>query len=186
MDQVAERIEPGSNDLLFFPHLSGEYAPQWDPDLRASFVGLTTQHNRAHITRAVLEGVAYQIRSALAQITGTGDPINEIRLIGGGANSPLWARIMANVIERPLLVPVERSAAYGAALLAGMAIGLFEDAPNKLSRIIRIERRVEPGGNYLEAYERRYNLYRDIADRLKAVNHRLKAFSDEGKRHKES
>jgi xylulokinase len=179
MDQAAEKIEPGSHDLLFFPHLSGEYAPQWDPDLRASFVGLTTQHNRAHLTRSVLEGVAYQIRSALDQISSDGEDITEIRLIGGGANSQLWALIMANVVERPLLVPLERSAAYGAALLAGMAIGLFDESPNNLSRIVRIEKRIEPGGNYLEVYQKRYNLYRDIADELTAVNIRLKTISNE-------
>ena len=124
MDTAVAQIPPGSGGILFHPHLSGEYAPNWDPLLRASFIGLTVKHTRTHMTRAVLEGVAFQIQAALVQIETAGGTYDEIRLIGGGANSSLWSQIIADVLNRDLLVLAERSAAYGAGLLAGVGIGV--------------------------------------------------------------
>lgn len=173
MDLAAAMVDPGSDGLIFLPHLSGEYAPQWDPQLRASFVGLTAAHRREHLTRAVLEGVAMQIRAALAQIAAAGGGYDEVRLIGGGAGSWLWAQIMADVLNRDLLAPIERSAAYGAGILAGMAAGLYPKEPASLSPLIRLHESYRPRPEIVELYERLFNLYVQVGHSLTAVVHEL-------------
>ncbi len=177
MDQAAAGVSPGCQGLLFFPHLSGEYAPQWDPQLRAAFLGLTVQHQRSHLTRAVLEGVAFQIRAALEQIVAAGGYYYEIRLIGGGAASPLWGQIMADVLGCALVVPVERSAAYGAGLLAGQATGLFPQQPQELADLIPVAHRLKPDDEGYATYQKLYNSYREIGRELNRSAHRLEAFS---------
>lgn len=179
MDRQAAEVPPGSGGLLFHPHLSGEYAPQWDPALRAAFTGLIVHHERAHLTRAVLEGVAFQVRAALDQLVAAGGRYSELRLIGGGAASPLWAQIMADVIGRELLVPVERSAAYGAALLAGLAVGHFPDQPASLASLIRLERRLAPIPRHQRLYQRLFALYQDLESALSEVSHALETLTSE-------
>lgn len=167
MDRSASQAPPGSEGLLFHPHLDGEYAPQWDPRLRGTLVGLTTRHRRAHLTRAVLEGVAFQIRAALAAVAAAGGQYDEVRLIGGGAGSPLWAQIMADVLGRGLLVPVERSAAYGAGLMAGVATGLYPRPGEGLGQLIQRERHHAPNpptqARYRDYYERYLAVGRGLA-----------------------
>jgi len=177
MDQAAAGVDAGCQGLLFFPHLSGEYAPQWDPELRATFAGLTIHHQRPHLTRAVLEGVAFQIRAALEQIIAAGGRYDEIRLIGGGAASPLWGQIMCDILGRPLLVPEERSAAYGAGLLAGMSAGLLPQQPQELATIIQVARRLTPKPEVHPTYQKLYNIYNETGRELTQVAHRLEAFS---------
>jgi len=179
MDQAAAGASPGCQGLFFFPHLSGEYAPQWDPQLRAAFLGLTIQHQRPHLTRAVLEGVAFQIRAALEQIVAAGGYYHEIRLIGGGAASPLWGQIMADVLGCSLVVPTERSAAYGAALLAGMTAGLIPHQPQDLAGLIPVAHRLKPDDEGYTTYQKIYNSYREIGRELTRAAHRLEAFSCE-------
>ncbi|MFN2223674.1 MAG: xylulokinase [Candidatus Promineifilaceae bacterium] len=173
MDRAAAMVNPGCDGLVFLPHLSGEYAPQWDPELRASFVGLTTAHRREHLTRAVLEGVAMQIRAALGQIVAAGGRYDEVRLIGGGANSALWAQIMADVLNRDLLAPVERSAAYGAGLLAGMAAGLYPPEPAELAPLIRLQAPYRPQPETAAFYRHLFDLYLEASRSLTPVVHRL-------------
>lgn len=173
MDTAVKSIPPGSGGILFHPHLSGEYAPNWDPRLRASFVGLTVDHTRVHITRAILEGVAFQIRSALAQLKSAGGFFDDIRLIGGGANSPLWSQIMADVLGHSLLVPSERSAAYGAGLLAGIGVGLFPSDPDLLGQNIRIERHLEVNTERQKIYKQHYKLFQKADKVLTKISHQL-------------
>ncbi len=176
MDTAVSNIPPGSGGVLFHPHLSGEYAPNWDPHLRAGFVGLTIEHTRIHMARAVLEGVAFQIRSALIQIEGAGVTYDEIRLIGGGANSPLWSQIMADVLGRDLLVPAERSAAYGAALLAGIGIGMFSSDPILLGQFIQTDRllKIQPELHLL--YEKLFAIYEQADNILTVISQQLEHF----------
>jgi len=173
MDQAAATVAPGCDGLIFLPHLSGEYAPQWDPALRATFTGLTTAHGREHMTRAVLEGVALQIRAALAQIVAAGGRYDEVRLIGGGANSPLWTQIMADVLDCDLLAPAERSAAYGAGLLAGMAAGLYPRTPAGLAPMIRLLATYRPREETAANYRRLFDLFLEAGHALAAVTREL-------------
>ncbi len=173
MDAAAVQIVPGSGGLLFHPHLSGEYAPQWDPALRASFTGLSVLHSRDHLTRAVLEGVACQMRSALEQITAAGGYYREIRLIGGGANSSLWAEIMAAVLDQELLIPAERSAAYGAGLLAGMSAGLYPRDAGELGQLIAVAQTFHPDPAYLRLYQHLYETYQEVDKALDHISQRI-------------
>jgi xylulokinase len=127
MNLVAEKSPPGANDLLFLPHLAGERAPRWNPNARASFIGLTIRHTRADMLRAVLEGVAFNLRCILDILHGQLDPFAAIRMIGGGASGRLWTQIMADVYGLPLqrLVTLEEATSMGAAVIGGVSIGLY-------------------------------------------------------------
>ncbi len=177
MDLAASETPPGSAGVFFHPHLSGEYAPQWDSELRASFVGMSVQHTRNHLTRAVLEGVAFQIGSALDQLLEAGGICHEVRLIGGGANSDLWAQIMANVLGRELLVPEQKSAAYGACLLAGMATGLYPREPERLTDQIRMSQVYVPEADLQQKYAALQKTYADISIAIAGISHRLESLS---------
>ncbi len=169
MDTAAAELSAGSGGVFFHPHLSGEYAPQWDTKLRASFVGLSVQHTRAHLTRAVLEGVAFQIRSAFSQVMDNGGVCREVRLMGGGAKSKLWAQIMADVLGLELLVPEQKSAAYGACMLAGLAIGLF---PPDMNALIKTEH-YYADREQQELYEGLYDTHRELDKALAGTSHQI-------------
>jgi xylulokinase len=169
MDISAAEVPAGSGGVFFHPHLSGEYAPQWDTKLRASFVGLTVQHTRAHLTRAVLEGVAFQVRSAFSEVIESGGICREVRLIGGGAKSKLWAQIMADVLGLVLLVPEQKSAAYGACILAGKATGLF---PPEMETLIKTQH-YYPDLERCDLYEGLYATYRELDKALSDISHQL-------------
>ena len=170
----AESISPGSEGLLFLPYLTGERTPHPDPLARGAWVGLTVRHSRAHITRAVLEGVAYGIKDSftLIQQAGLGE-IEEVRLSGGGARSPLWRQIMADVLGETLVtVNTTEGAAYGAALLAGVGAGLFESVPAACRQTIRVTGRTEPReatAVYQERYPRYQALYPALAEEFRRL-----------------
>lgn len=127
----AETVPPGSEGLCFLPYLTGERTPHADPHARGAFVGLTPRHGRGHLTRAVLEGVAFGLRDNLALLTAVGLPApRALRLSGGGARSPLWRRLLADVLGVELVtVQTTEGAAFGAALLAGVGAGMWPSVP---------------------------------------------------------
>lgn len=157
----AEAWPPGAEGLTFLPYLAGERTPHFDPQARATFDGLTLRHDRGALVRAVLEGVAFGLRDAL-DLVGSG---GVGRVSGGGARSDLWLRILASVLELPL----ERTAgdeggAFGAALLGGVAAGVWDDVPEAIAATVRPSHtRIEPVaewvGPYREAIERYRSLY---------------------------
>ncbi len=120
------KIPPGADGLLFLPYLTGERTPHPDPLARAAFIGLTIRHSQAHMTRAVLEGVAFGLRDNMELVRRAGlGQIREVRVSGGGARSPLWRQILADVMDAELVtVNTTEGAAFGAALLAGVGAGL--------------------------------------------------------------
>ena len=119
---------PGAEGLTFLPYLAGERTPHADPDARGAFAGLSLRHDRGALVRAVLEGVAYGLRDSLDLLRDVGAPAEIGRVSGGGARSDLWLQIVASVLELPLQrVAVQEGAAYGAALLGGVAGGVFAD-----------------------------------------------------------
>jgi xylulokinase len=129
----AERVPPGADGLIFLPHLVGERTPYMNPSARGIFLGLTLGHGQPQIVRAVLEGVGLAFYQAYAAMTESGTPPERIVLAGGGARSPLWRQIMADIFDLPVqrLQVVEQSA-MGAALLAGAGIGRFDAADQAL------------------------------------------------------
>ena len=121
---------PGVEGLTFLPYLAGERTPHADPDARGSFTGLTLRHDRGALVRAVLEGVAFGLRDSLDLIAELGAAPAGGRVSGGGARSELWLRIVASVLELPLeRTAADEGAAFGAALLGGVAAGIWADVP---------------------------------------------------------
>ena len=127
----ARSIPPGSDGLFFLPHLTGERTPHPDPKARGAFVGLAAHHQRGHLTRAVLEGVAYGLRDGFSLLEESALPANlELRISGGGARSSLWQGIIAAVLGKPLFnLNTSEASAYGAALLAAVGAGEFASVP---------------------------------------------------------
>jgi len=156
---------PGAEGLLFAPYLAGERTPHADPDARGAFVGLQLRHDRGALVRAVLEGVAFGLRDALDAVRALGVDASVGRVSGGGARSPLWLEIVASVLDIPLeRTESEEGSAYGAALLGGVAGGVFADASEAVARCVRVgERPVEPDpelrARYRDAYEQFRALY---------------------------
>ncbi len=178
MDEAAAAVPPGSGGLLFLPHLLGEWAPFWDERLRANFIGATIRHHRGHFTRAALEGVAFALRQAIETMAELGLPYEEIRLIGGGARSRLWARIVCDVLGRPLRLPLEQDAAYGAALITAVSAGLLDPSPAALRDLIQIGAELEPNLAAQTVYEKLYPIYCETGRRLIDIHHRLADFEE--------
>ncbi len=149
----AERWPPGTDGLRFLPYLSGERSPHSDPNARGAFVGLTLRHDRGALVRAVLEGVAFGLRDSLDLVAALGEGVRAGRVNGGGARSDLWLRIVASVLELPLeRVAVDEGAAYGAALLGGVAGGAWESVEQAVSACVRVRETVEPVDTWIEPY----------------------------------
>jgi len=171
----AAEVAPGSDGLLFLPYLCGERTPHPDPLARGSWVGLTTRHTRAHLTRAVLEGVAFGFKDmfSLMQDVGLGE-IDEVRVSGGGAKSNLWRQILADVLESELVtVNTTEGAAYGAALLAGVAAGVWPNVDRACAQTIRVSDRVTPNETNTARYAEMYRQYQSLYPALRTVSHSL-------------
>ncbi len=170
----ARDIAPGADGLLFLPYLTGERTPHPDPYARGSFIGLTSRHTRPHMTRAVLEGVAFGLRDGFELIKQSeAGIINEIRVSGGGARSPVWRQILADVFNVPLIVTeAVEGAAYGAALLAGVGGGIWPDVPTAAKATVKTGARVDPGPD-AATYEPFYALYRELYPLLKPAFDRI-------------
>jgi xylulokinase len=161
---------PGCEGLLFQPYLAGERTPHADPDARGAFVGLTLRHDRGALVRAVLEGVAYGLRDSLELLRAVGIDVQSGRVSGGGARSRLWLEIVASVLDLPLeLTAAEEGAAYGAALLGGVAHGVYGDAYEAVSACVRVRDRIEPDEELRAVYEDGYARYRMLYPTLKEI-----------------
>ena len=174
LTREAGAVPPGGEGLFFLPYLTGERTPYPDPLARGAWVGLTVRHTRAHLTRAVLEGVAFGIKDnfTLIQQAGLGE-IRQVRVSGGGAKSPLWRQIMADVLGVELVtVNTTEGAAFGAALLAGVGAGLFADVPAACETAIQITGRTpvsDATARYQVLYPRYRALYPALKDEFAAI-----------------
>lgn len=173
MDRDAAAAEPGARRLIFHPYLQGERTPHWDPLLRADFLGMSFAHERRHFARAVYEGIAFSLRDVLSALRGQGLDMAEARIIGGGSRSATWRQIVADVLGISILMPRVTDASFGAALVAAVGIGAFPDAPTAAARTVSIVARHEPNAIHRGLYDDLYGVYRDAAQALVEVNHRL-------------
>jgi xylulokinase len=159
----AERWEPGAEGLTFLPYLAGERTPHNDPGARGSFTGLSLRHDRGALARAVLEGVALGLRDSLDLVASIGGTPSLGRVSGGGARSALWLRICASVLELPLQrVELEEGAAFGAALLGGVAGGVFADVHEAVEACVRPGVVVDPVPEWIEPYAELRERYRAL------------------------
>lgn len=173
LTEEAARVSPGCEGLIFLPYLSGERTPHADPNARGVFFGLTLRHDKAHLTRAVLEGVSYGLRDSLELMRDLGLSIEQVRASGGGARSPLWRQILADVFDTELAtVDVTEGAAYGAALLAGVGVGAHQTVTDACDVAIKVSGRVEPSSaasTYADYYPRYRSLYPALAPEFAAM-----------------
>jgi xylulokinase len=161
---------PGSEGLIFLPYLAGERTPHADPDARGAFVGLQLRHDRGALIRAVLEGVAFGLRDALDLIAELGSVSAVGRVSGGGARSDLWLQIVASVLELPLeRVAVSEGAAFGAAILAGVAAGVWPDVHAGVAATVKPGSVIEPVPEWVDAYRLQRERYRALYPALRAV-----------------
>ena len=168
LTEQAAAVPPGSEGLLFLPYLTGERCPYPDPNARGAFVGLTLRHSKGHLVRAVMEGVSYALRDSLELIKGLGVPIEQVRASGGGAKSPLWRQIQADVFSTELvLINVTEGAAMGAALLGGVGAGVYRDVREAVDTAVRVTSTTQPDPAVAALYEREYPLYRNLYPVLK-------------------
>ena len=166
----AETWPPGAEGLLFLPYLAGERTPHADPDARGAFVGLELRHDRGALVRAVLEGVAFGLADSLDLLRSLGVDAATARVSGGGARSRLWLRIVASVLGLPLeLTESEEGSALGAALLGGVAGGVFADVDDAVARCVRVTSTVEPDPAWHEAYRAAHERYRALYPALRAA-----------------
>ncbi len=169
----AAEAPAGCEGLIFLPYLTGERTPHPDPLARGAFVGLTVRHGKAHLTRAVLEGVSYGLRDSLELMRGLGIAATQVRGSGGGSRSPLWRQILADVFATQIAtVNISEGAAYGAALLAGVGAGVYPDVEEACRRTIKITGSTEPSAD-AAIYEAYYPRYRALYPALASEFHAL-------------
>ena len=170
LDAEAAGWPPGAEGLFFAPYLAGERTPHADPGARGAFVGLSLRHDRGALVRAVLEGVAYGLRDCLEVLRGVGCTVDVGRVSGGGARSDLWRKIVASVLGLPMeRTAVEEGAAYGAALLAGVATGEFATVQEAVERCVRVRDVVEPDAEWQRIYADGYERFRALYPALRPL-----------------
>jgi xylulokinase len=170
----AETVPAGSEGLVFLPYLTGERTPHLDPAASGAFIGLTARHSRAHMTRALMEGVLFSLRDGLEIMRGLGVSPNQIRAIGGGSSSPLWLQLQADVYGANVLrLAIEEGAAYGAALLGHVAAGTYADVDEATSVVRILDEVIDPDPGRCATYDEIYATYRGLYATLREDMHRL-------------
>lgn len=174
LSRDAAAIDAGSNGLFWLPFLSGERTPHNDPDARACFIGLTLSHTRAHMTRSIMEGVAYNMRHTLEIMTDLGVPVNEIRVSGGGSQSDLWRSIQASCFGRNVAtINCDEGPAFGVALLAAAGSGAFASVEEACQATIRVVSETNYDSSAKSYYDKAFpvfkKLYRSLKDDFKAI-----------------
>lgn len=168
LDQLAEEIEPGSEGLLFLPYLYGERTPHNDANARGVYFGISGKHDQRHFTRSVLEGVTFALKDSLELIKDKGVKVKEIRAIGGGAKSSVWQQILADILGKEInLLNVEEGPAFGAALIAGVGVGVYGSFTEAVSGIVKVQKTIVPRIQNTERYYQYYQLYKKLYYSLK-------------------
>jgi xylulokinase len=166
----AAKAPPGAGGVLWAPYLMGERTPHLDPDARAALVGLAADHTRANVIRAILEGVAFSLKDTLTIFHELGVPVQAIRVGGGGARSPLWRQIQADVYGQAVeTVQADEGAAYGAALLAGVGAGVWPSVDEACDAVVRVAKRTSPEPGAIRVMQQTYSGYRRLYPALRSI-----------------
>jgi len=171
---AAAAVPAGADGLVFLPYLAGERAPVFDEQARGAFVGLTLQHGRAHLARAVLEGAAYSLRHIAEPLAAAGAPVRDLRLAGRASHDDTWARIKADVLGVPVAIPaIGHTAVLGAAILATAGTGLVRDLEEGVVAMTAVDRRIEPDPAVRARYDDLFDIYRSLYPALAPSMHAL-------------
>jgi xylulokinase len=167
MIEQAQRVPAGCEGLLFLPYLSGERTPYADANARGVFCGLSLRHTRAHMTRAVLEGVTFGLLDSINLVRELGLDVHEVRVSGGGSRSAFWRQMMADAFNANVItVNSSHGAAFGASILAGIGAGVYSSAQDAARMIVRETSRTSPGPDS-KTYPRYYDRFRSLYEALR-------------------
>ena len=170
LSDEAATTPAGSDGVLWAPYLMGERTPHLDPNARGALVGLTASHGRAHVVRAILEGVAFSLKDTLQIFAEMNVPVRTIRLGGGGARSPLWRQIQADIYEHEVeVIAADEGAAYGAALLAGVGARIWPDVDSACKEAVKVGARIQANTANAPVLRERYASFRRIYPALKSI-----------------
>ena len=172
LDELADMVKPGSDGLVFLPYMAGERSPIWDPKAKGVFYGLDFTKTKGHMIRAALEGVAYALRHNLDTAEAAGAKVEELRAMGGAANSRVWTQIKSDLTGKTIVVPFSDTATtLGAAILAGIGVGLYKSYEEAVQMTVKVTRRHEPDMEKHELYKKNYEtylaLYHDLKELMK-------------------
>lgn len=167
----ADTVAPGADDLYFLPYLAGERTPHMDPNARGAWIGLTLSHDRRHMVRAILEGVAFSLRDSLARIEAQGVTPDKLLLGGGGAHSDVWRRILAAVLNKPVAVQQDQEGpAYGATVLAAVGAGTYSDVETAVASMVSAPAQFEsPDPELVADYAPRYATFTRLYPALRGI-----------------
>jgi xylulokinase len=176
----AARSPAGANRLLFLPYMFGERSPIWDTSARGVFFGLSLASTKADMVRAIMEGAAFGLRHNLEAAAAAGFRARTLASVGGGARSPVWNQIKADVLHMPIRLPVAATGApLGDALAAGVGTGVYASFADAVARITRVEREFRPDEALRERYDRLYRVYLGLYPALRASFQELAAVDDD-------
>ncbi|HLH61217.1 MAG TPA: xylulokinase [Ktedonobacteraceae bacterium] len=174
LTREAAAVAPGSDGLFFLPYLQGERTPHLDPLARGGWIGLTASHDRRHLVRAVLEGVAFSLKDCFTILREQGLPIEQVRATGGGAKSLLWRQIIADVLGVELVTTnAQEGPAFGAALLAGVAAGLYPSIQQACDATVQVTAQTAPTPQTSQLYARAYETYSVLYPTLKPIFNKI-------------
>jgi xylulokinase len=165
LDEMASSVPPGSEGLVLLPYFMGAATPNWDTHARGTLTGLTLAHGKAHIIRAIMEGITFELRANLEALRSAGIGTEQVRAVGGGARSPFWCQMKADVTQLPVVVPqVSEASSLGAALLAGIGSGVYGSVDEAVERTYSVRAEYHPARH--DGYEKAFGLYRDLYERI--------------------
>jgi xylulokinase len=170
LTEEAASAPPGAAGVMWLPYLMGERTPHLDPNARAALIGLAADHTRAHVVRAILEGVAFSLRDTLTIFDEMNVPVEIIKLGGGGARSALWRQIQADVYGYAVeTVAAEEGAAYGAALLAGVGVKIWSSVDDACAQTVKASAQIAPDASAVALLGARYEVYRNLYPALRGT-----------------
>lgn len=166
-DELAKEVRPDEQNIIFLPYIFGS---NYNPQAKASLIGMDSHHTKAHMVRAVLEGIAFCHMVHLEKLLANRETTKAVRLAGGAANSMVWAQIFADVFKLPVeIVDTEELGALGCAIAAAVAAGEYKDLKEAAQNMIKIKCHLEPNPANFTIYESKYKLYKKVSDAMDCV-----------------
>ncbi|MEG1956614.1 MAG: xylulokinase [Lachnospiraceae bacterium] len=167
LNELADKVNEGSDGLIFLPYMAGERSPIWNPDAKGVFFGLDFSKTKGHIIRSAMEGVAFSLKHNIDIAEATGTEVKELRAMGGSANSLLWTQMKSDITGKSIVVPSSDTATtLGAAILAGVGVGFYRDFEEAVTRTVKITRKHEPNTDHKEIYQNNYEIYLKLYQKL--------------------
>lgn len=167
LNEMIAEVPPGSEGLVFLPFLASAAAPRWNSDARGTFVGLTFAHERKHLARAFMEGITLEQKDILNSMKVTGNKVDTVRIMGGSSKSEIWCQMQADIYNKEVeTLKVSDAALVGAAIFAGIGIGIFKDIKTGVNSMVKTSKKYYPRQNYSAIYDQVYNIYCNIYESL--------------------